>query len=61
MINNAGINSVGPVELVTMQMYQRCAEVNLFGPVRVTKSVLPLIRQAQGKGYLSHSVAGLKH
>ncbi|KAK3776954.1 hypothetical protein RRG08_022749 [Elysia crispata] len=49
VINNAGINSVGPVEIVTMQMYQRCAEVNLFGPIRVTKSVLPLIRQAQGR------------
>ncbi|GFR66829.1 D-beta-hydroxybutyrate dehydrogenase, mitochondrial [Elysia marginata] len=49
VINNAGINSVGPVEIVTMQMFQRCAEVNLFGPIRVTKSVLPLIRQAQGR------------
>lgn len=49
VINNAGINSAGPVEIVTMQMYQRCAEVNLFGPIRVTKSVLPLIRQAQGR------------
>ncbi|GFO22527.1 D-beta-hydroxybutyrate dehydrogenase, mitochondrial [Plakobranchus ocellatus] len=49
VINNAGINIIGPVELVTMEMFHRCAEVNLFGPLRVTKSVLPLIRQTQGR------------
>ncbi|BFZ25800.1 hypothetical protein BsWGS_28839 [Bradybaena similaris] len=49
VINNAGINCVGPTELVSMEMFHRCAEVNLFGAIRVTKSVLPLIRHAQGR------------
>ncbi|CAL1533823.1 unnamed protein product [Lymnaea stagnalis] len=48
VINNAGINCMGPAELVTMEMFHRCAEVNLFGAIRVIKSVLPLIRQAEG-------------
>jgi 3-hydroxybutyrate dehydrogenase len=49
VINNAGINCMGPAELVSMEMYHRCAEVNLFGAIRVTKSVLPLVRQAAGR------------
>ncbi|XP_059159513.1 D-beta-hydroxybutyrate dehydrogenase, mitochondrial-like [Physella acuta] len=49
VINNAGINCFGPAELVTMEMFHRCAEVNLFGAIRVIKSVLPLIRQAEGR------------
>uniref|UniRef100_A0A0B6Y995 Uncharacterized protein n=1 Tax=Arion vulgaris TaxID=1028688 RepID=A0A0B6Y995_9EUPU len=49
VINNAGINCVGPAELVSMEMFHRCAEVNLFGTIRVTKSVLSLIRQAEGR------------
>ncbi|KAH9495342.1 (2R,3R)-2,3-butanediol dehydrogenase [Bulinus truncatus] len=49
VINNAGINCMGPTELVSMEMFHKCAEVNLFGAIRVTKSVLPLIRQAEGR------------
>ncbi|CAG5118002.1 unnamed protein product [Candidula unifasciata] len=49
VINNAGINCQGPAELVSMEMFHRCAEVNLFGAIRVIKAVLPLIRQTEGR------------
>lgn len=49
VINNSGINSMGPTELVPLDVFHRTAEVNLFGAVRVTKAVLPLIRQAEGR------------
>ena len=48
VISNAGQHCHGPVELVTMETFHHVAEVNLFGAIRVTKAVLPLIRQAKG-------------
>ena len=49
VVNNSGINNQGYVELCSMQAYHRTAEVNLFGAIRVTKAVLPLIRRAKGR------------
>ena len=40
--------SNGDVELATLESFRKVSEVNLYGAIRVTKAVLPLIRQAKG-------------
>lgn len=49
MVNNAGIASFGDVEFTSMEKYQRVADINLWGTIRVTKAFLPLIRRARGR------------
>ncbi|ESO87179.1 hypothetical protein LOTGIDRAFT_55406, partial [Lottia gigantea] len=49
LVNNAGINFVGDVELTTEDMYKQVAEVNMFGVIKMTKKFLPLVRKAKGK------------
>ncbi|XP_034989757.1 D-beta-hydroxybutyrate dehydrogenase, mitochondrial-like [Zootoca vivipara] len=49
LVNNAGVASFGDVEFTSMEKFQKVAEVNLWGAIRVTKAFLPLIRRAQGR------------
>uniref|UniRef100_A0A2D4J5S1 D-beta-hydroxybutyrate dehydrogenase, mitochondrial n=1 Tax=Micrurus lemniscatus lemniscatus TaxID=129467 RepID=A0A2D4J5S1_MICLE len=49
LVNNAGVASFGEVEFTSVEKYQRVADVNLWGTVRVTKAFLPLIRRARGR------------
>ncbi|KAK1885034.1 D-beta-hydroxybutyrate dehydrogenase mitochondrial [Dissostichus eleginoides] len=39
----------GEVEFTSMDTYRQVSEVNLWGSIRVTKAVLPLIRKAKGR------------
>lgn len=39
----------GEVEFTSMDTYKQVSEVNLWGTIRVTKAVLPLIRRAKGQ------------
>lgn len=52
-MNNAGFNYVAPLEVTSMETFQRLADVMLFGTVRVTKGFLPLIRKAKGTHFIS--------
>uniref|UniRef100_A0A2I4AQ50 D-beta-hydroxybutyrate dehydrogenase, mitochondrial n=1 Tax=Austrofundulus limnaeus TaxID=52670 RepID=A0A2I4AQ50_AUSLI len=49
VVNNAGISAFGEVEFTSMDTYKQVSEVNLWGTIRVTKAVLPLIRRAKGR------------
>ena len=49
MVNNAGVSTFGEVEFTTMDTYKQVSEVNLWGTIRVTKALLPLIRRAKGE------------
>ena len=49
VVNNAAINIMADVELATMDMYKRVADVNIFGMIRVTKAFAPLIRKYKGR------------
>ncbi|KAF3703641.1 D-beta-hydroxybutyrate dehydrogenase, mitochondrial [Channa argus] len=49
VVNNAGISTFGEVEFTSMDTYKQVSEVNLWGTIRVTKAVLPLIRRAKGR------------
>uniref|UniRef100_A0A3Q3IZA4 glycogenin glucosyltransferase n=1 Tax=Monopterus albus TaxID=43700 RepID=A0A3Q3IZA4_MONAL len=49
VVNNAGMSTFGEVEFTSIDTYKQVSEVNLWGVIRVTKAVLPLIRRAKGK------------
>jgi NAD(P)-dependent dehydrogenase (short-subunit alcohol dehydrogenase family) len=44
LVNNAGICLAGPVEALSISDWRRQFEVNLFGPLAITKALLPLLR-----------------
>ncbi|XP_067905278.1 estradiol 17-beta-dehydrogenase 2 isoform X2 [Heterodontus francisci] len=59
VVNNAGVlEFVSDAELLPMNIYKRCMEVNFFGAVELTKMFLPLLRQAKGRLVNITSVAG---
>ncbi|KAI1891414.1 hypothetical protein AGOR_G00143580 [Albula goreensis] len=49
VVNSAEVCTFGEVEFVGMETYKHLSEVNLWGTVRVTKALLPLIRRAKGR------------
>ncbi|ESO91235.1 hypothetical protein LOTGIDRAFT_105518, partial [Lottia gigantea] len=59
VVNNAGINFVGPIELTNIQQIHRVCDVHLFGTVRVTKAFLPLLRQSKGRIINMSSLRGV--
>ncbi|XP_045171463.2 D-beta-hydroxybutyrate dehydrogenase, mitochondrial-like [Mercenaria mercenaria] len=58
IVNNAGVNFFGEVELTTVSLYERTFNINLYGPIRVMREFLPLIRQSQGRVVNITSVHG---
>lgn len=59
LINNAGAGITGPIEEIPDEEIKRNFETNFFGPIRVIKSVLPVMR-AQNSGLIINmtSIAG---
>src|SRR5215468_11821032 len=49
LVHNAGIAAVGCVEDMPFEVWERLFRTNLFGPVRLTKELLPSMR-ASGRG-----------
>ncbi|PVD39153.1 hypothetical protein C0Q70_01781 [Pomacea canaliculata] len=45
LVNNAGIIVRGDVEFTSVKSYQKVADVNLFGTIRMTKAFLPHLRK----------------
>ncbi|GIX77721.1 estradiol 17-beta-dehydrogenase 2 [Caerostris extrusa] len=58
IVNNAGIQKGFITELTSIQDFKDTMEVNAFGPVRVTKGFLPLLRQSRGRVINIASLAG---
>lgn len=60
LVNNAGYGSLGPVEAVTDQEMQAQFEVNVFGPIKLIRAVLPQMRKQRSGAILNiTSIAGL--
>ncbi len=59
LINNAGYAQVGAIEDLTDEQIHQLYDVNLFGVVRMTRAVLPIMRK-QGSGRIINisSIAG---
>src|SRR5690348_9981392 len=51
VVNNAGYGLFGTIEEVTEEQARAQVETNLFGPLWVTKAVLPILRE-QGAGHI---------
>jgi NAD(P)-dependent dehydrogenase (short-subunit alcohol dehydrogenase family) len=51
VINNAGYGLFGAIEEVTEEQARAQIETNLFGPLWVTKAVIPIMRE-QGSGHI---------
>lgn len=61
LINSAGIISVGTLETLSKAEWQQMLDVNLTGPFMVTKTLLPLLKNAQGASVINiSSIAGLR-
>jgi len=50
LVNNAGYSLLGALEDLSMDQLKAQFETNLFGPIRVMKSVLPIMRKQQEGG-----------
>ena len=58
VVNNAGIAVSGPIEALTPAELRRQLDVNVVGQLAVTRAVLPLLRESQGRIVFISSVNG---
>jgi NAD(P)-dependent dehydrogenase (short-subunit alcohol dehydrogenase family) len=49
LINNAGVLTPGPMEVLSLSAVRREFEVNVFGSLGTIQAFLPLLRQAKGR------------
>ena len=54
VINNAGVGALGPAEEFPVQRARQVFEVNLWGAVRLTQRLLPLLRARAARGVPAH-------
>jgi NAD(P)-dependent dehydrogenase (short-subunit alcohol dehydrogenase family) len=53
VVNNAAIAAAGPIEAFDIEQMQELYDINVFGPMRVDKAVLPQMRD-RGSGLVIH-------
>lgn len=59
LVNNAGFGQYGPLEDVPTDLLHRQFDVNVYGPHRLTRAVLPRMREQEGGTVVNvSSVAG---
>lgn len=59
LFNNAGQSCTFPAVDVTDEDFKQCFEVNVFGPIRLTRELAPLLINAKGTVGFTGSVSGL--
>jgi NAD(P)-dependent dehydrogenase (short-subunit alcohol dehydrogenase family) len=61
LVHNAGISAVGTVEETPIELWEQMFETHVFGPVTLTKELLPSMRQAgRGRIVLISSQGGVR-
>jgi len=58
IVNNAGYTVFGPFELTTDEQVMRIFDTNLYGPMRVLRSILPLFRKQKSGVIINVTSAG---
>jgi len=58
LVNNAGVGAGGPMETLTTEELRAQFEVNVFGPMALTRELLPALRRAQGRIVFVSSIGG---
>ena len=58
LVNNAGVAVAGPIETLSRADMHRQFDVNLFGPLALTRAVLPRLRRARGRVVFISSING---
>ena len=58
LVNNAGISSPGPLELLAVEEFRLVFEVNVLGVVAVTQAFLPQLKESKGRIVNMSSVSG---
>lgn len=58
LVNNAGYGQMGPVELIPNQAAQRQFQVNLLGPLALTRALVPMMRDQGGGRIINISSLG---
>ena len=59
LVNNAGVATVGPLAETSMEDFAFVMDVNLYGPLRVTKAFTPLIVASKGRITTIGSISGI--
>ncbi len=49
LVNNAGMSRAGAIEDLSLEAFREVMEVNLFGPLQLTRLLLPELRATQGR------------
>ena len=61
LVNNAGVLTKGTIETIGPDDWKRTLDINLKGPYLLTKTLLPLLKEANGASIVNiSSVAALK-
>jgi NAD(P)-dependent dehydrogenase (short-subunit alcohol dehydrogenase family) len=58
LVNNAGVGRGGPTEYLDEEVWRSVFEVNMLGPVELTRLAMPLLRAARGRVVHVGSMAG---
>ncbi len=58
LVNNAGEAYPGPLEVVPLEQLRKQLEVNVVGPVAMTRATLPLLRKCTGRVVFVGSIGG---
>lgn len=58
LVNNAGVAVAGPVETLSREDVHRQFDINLAGPLEVTRAALPRLRESRGRIVFVSSING---
>jgi len=59
IVNNAGISTRYPLEIIPIDLARQIMDVNFFGSVEVTQQFLPLIREHKGRILFISSISAV--
>jgi NAD(P)-dependent dehydrogenase (short-subunit alcohol dehydrogenase family) len=59
LVNNAGISLNAPIETLSLENWRQIFDVNLFGHVAITKTLLPVLLASKGRVVNVSSIGGL--